>query len=292
MLARRVYIHYLPNLNSGSTAGSAHQRGLAPGRYSGFALMRSVLGLALVVGAILGFWAAVTNEQLELPGIAAQERVETFATSSRHDAVVSDLEEPSASAGRRGVRRESRLPSGVLSMALEVALKAGWKMVIKASGTADIVVRPLSELPHGDYRQIFELAGSANFLNSFRNYLDEQGISHRTLVGRTMAIPTVWDCTWKYLSTVDWLLFCFVRYRCHRQCSHDAVRQLHGIGLLESAWCELRRAGQRTVVPIGVVSLAVLAATAWWARTPTPHCSGCGFKRYSPGWRWQYVHSQ
>ena len=237
---------------------------MAPGRYSGFALMRSALGLALVVGAILGFWAAVTNEQLELPGIAAQERVETFATSSRHDTVVSDLEALALAQGGE-VFVEIATPVGRTVYGAGSRAE-GWmeKGYQGLPGTPDIVVRPLSELPHGDYRQIFELAGSANFLNSFRNYLDEQGISHRTLVGQQ----------WQYLlfGTALGSIFQLLIGFCFALCvigvivnaRSDAVRQLHGIGLFESAWCELRRAGQRTVAPIGVVSLAVLAATAWW----------------------------
>lgn len=211
-------------------------------RFSGTALLRSALCVAVLMGFLLAYWASTTNEQVELPGISAQVRVETLAKHHQPERVLEDF---SAIAHRTGGDIFVEIPSPKgrtvygAGPSAEDWINHGYCGLI---GAPALEMRNLTDLPHGDYRQVIELSGGTGLETAVEKYLQEQGIEHEMLRSQE----------WQFLlgGTAMGSLLQLVLGLCGALCiigvllnaRAEAVRLLHGYGVLASSWYELRRA--------------------------------------------------
>lgn len=239
------------------------------GLSSGTALIRYAIILAVLVGAVLSYWSSAANQQFEVPGIRAQLRVtELSAHHSDPTTILNDLTRI-ARDDRGDILVELPSPQG------RTAYGAGHHSDQWAQhgyqglpGTPDVQFVDFAQLPHADYRQVLELSGSAAFQQHAMEYLDQQGIPFDPLVAQP----------WQFLlfgSALGDLTFLLAGF-CLALCaigvvlnSHaDAVRRLHGYGLLHSAAYELQRASGWMFFALLAVPLSITVVLAFWASVP------------------------
>lgn len=232
---------------------------------SGTALLRFALVLALLVSGVLSYWASVANEQVELPGIASALRVETYAddaTSPEH--IIDDLsrlaEEERGSIYVEIPSLEGRT-AYVAGKHARAWLEDGYRGL---PGATAVDIRPFSDLPHKDYRQVLEVSGGSGFVGSVENYLQQHGIGNKALSSQRWAFLFAGT---SLASAAQLLLgFCFglSLLGIMLNSRNDAVRRLHGYTLIRSCWYELRQASRRALVPAIGVLIAINIALGLW----------------------------
>lgn len=233
---------------------------------SGTALIRCALVLTLLVGTVLSFWASVTSEQMELPGVKSEIRVEEYSGAGiAPDAVLRDL---SGLAEKRGgaVYVEFPSPTGRAVYAagsnIDDWIQHGYRGL---PGSPEITVHKLTELPHTEYRQVFELKGDQSFRDSFEGYLQNQAIPHEELVSQQWAFLLSGTALGSLAQLLLGFCFALCAIGIILNSRTDAVRRLHGYGLAASCWHELRRAHHRSIAVLAILILAINAGMAWWS---------------------------
>ncbi|MBP3089137.1 hypothetical protein EML15_08270 [Corynebacterium sp. sy017] len=242
---------------SQSTTGEKRLFSVHSNASSGTILIRCALFLALLLGAILGYWASTTMEQEGLPGVNAVVSVRSLAkTQKQPEQVLEDLSQI-ARQHRASLMVQFPDPQGRIVYGaggkLDVWHKNGYRGL---PGTPSTVVKELTDIPHEEYRQMFELSGSKKFHEAVFAYLDNQGISHQQypltewtflLTGTALGELTA-------LLLVFCIAFCLIGVILNAHA--DSVRALHGFGLWRSAQYELHRAFSKSVLIIAVCVVA------------------------------------
>lgn len=241
-------------MDSGRRAGHAGpavgESGPAAGNgtAAGIAVIRCALALAVVIGGVLAYWASVTGEQSELPGISAALRVESWSDRGTPPEVVL--------AGLAQVAREEgeSIIVEIPSPAGRTAFGAGGRFdgwiedgFRGLPGSTQVEARDLAELPHGDYRQVLELTGGPGFAARVRDALDRQEIAFQPMVSQEWTFLLGGTALGKLVGLL--IVFCLalcligVILGAHA----DAVRRLHGFGVWRSTAYVLARAGRGAV---------------------------------------------
>lgn len=235
------------------------------GSNSGTALIRCALVMAVLVGAVLSYWSSATLEQVMMPGTNAAIRVQTFAKDGSDPAVIlSDLNDLARSSGGT-IYVNIPHPEGKTVYAAGTRtddwITHGYTGIL---GSPSITVVELSQLPHGDYRQILELTGGRDFYGEVSAYLTEHGAQHEFMVFQPWTlfagVAALGDLTKLLVGFCVALCVIGVMLNSHA----DAVRRLHGYGIWQSTIHELKRAAgwaapiMVALVVLGIVGLGLL----------------------------------
>lgn len=225
---------------------------------TGGVLIRCALALAVVLGSVLGLWASAASEQAKLPNAGYALRVEKLSPTEPDRGEI--LRKLSSIALRQGedVFVEVPTPGGrtvyAAGAAAEKWLVSGYRGI---PGSPRTEVKPLSELPHADYRQVLELSGNSDFRDRITQFLADEDIQYAAMENQLWATLLVGTSLGDSLP----LLFGFCAVLCViasiLNSRAEAIRTLHGFYLSESTGSELRRAAGKT---IPILLALVLAA--------------------------------
>ncbi|MDO4631272.1 MAG: hypothetical protein Q4A82_03185 [Corynebacterium sp.] len=204
-------------------------------------------------------------QQLEVPNIRAVIRVQEFSPhQSDPQVVINDLARI-AREERGDILVESATLSGRTVYGAgknaDQWIQNGYRGL---PGTPHLEFIDFSQLPHTDYRQAIELSGSAAFEKRVTEYLEARDIPiaflenlHWEMLLRGSALGYL---TWLLVGMC--LAFCVIGVVLN---SHaDAVRRLHGYGVLRSGVYELRRAGGTTFWVLVAAVVGVTVVMLFW----------------------------
>lgn len=234
---------------------------------NGTQMLRCALVLAVILGAVLGFWASSTNEHSELPGVKSVVQVQSWGQHGQQDAlpaaqILGDL-------GRIATHHGAKILVEVPSLDGRVAYVAGegagaWQRdgLRGLPWGPNIEVRPLNQLPHGDYRQMFELTGGKEHLREVRAYLDAHGVKYQVPSNQLWTFLLAGTALGKVAALVIGIGFALAFIGIVLNSHTDAVRRLHGVGLVSRVKAEFAAAG-RGAVPMAIVAVAVLDGVLW-----------------------------
>lgn len=219
---------------------------------------------------MLSYWATVSLQQEELPGIRAQLRVETFADTTKDPNQV--LEELSSLAESHGGSMYVELPSPDGQRVYGAGEEASrWiaGQYRSLPGVPQREAHPLVDLPHADYRQMVEFSGSAKLVEETQSYFDSRGVKYEVAQ----------DQRWAFLlsGTALGSLFQLLLSFCLAMCvigavlnmRSDAIRNLHGYSLTRSCAYEVQRASGSWVVFVLAALIGISLGVACWAGTKT-----------------------
>lgn len=230
---------------------------------SGTTLLRCALVVALLVGTVLGYWSAVMSQQDQLPGVHSAIQIKSLSTKEQDpQAVVAGLGEIAERHGEN-IAVEIPNPRGrtayVAGVDADHWLKEGFRTL---PGATTIEVKSLRDLPHADYRQIAEVMGDDELAEDLQRFLDSQGVQSELLHSNDL----MYLLSGTPLGDIAKLMLCFcialsaigVILNAHS----DAVRRLHGYGLVYSFFDELRRAINRIFWLLAAVIVLMLILVA------------------------------
>lgn len=231
---------------------------------AGSVLLRCAIILSILVGSILGYWASATNEQVELPGVHSQVRIETLAETSSPEVLEELTEIAQASGGDIAVEIPTPTGRTVYSAGhkSDSWINDGFRGI---PGSPHIEAHPLTDLPHGDYRQVFEFLGDKSLKDEILNYLDTQGIQLEELTSQQWIFLLGGTALGDITKLLLGFCIAFAAIGMILNSHAEAVRRLHGYSLWRSALYELKRASHLSIgiliaaIVIGAAAIAFLA---------------------------------
>lgn len=233
---------------------------------TGTVLIRSALSLTVVLGSLLGLWASAASEQAKLPNANYALRIEKLSEKQPDRGVVLQNLGGIALQNGENIFIEIPTPSGktvyAAGAAAEKWISAGYRGI---PGSPTIAVKPLTELPHADYRQVLELSGNSDFRGKIKNSLDSSGIKYTTMENQLWSVLLIGTS----LGDAIPLLLGFCAALCTigsiLNSRAEAIRTLHGFRQIESTSFEIRHAAGR-LVPIFLSSVLISnILVALWA---------------------------
>lgn len=234
---------------------------------SGTMLIRCALVLVVILGGILGFWASSTNEHTELPGVSSVVQIQSWAQQSRESdpnaaQLLKDL-------GAIAADNRAKILVEVPTLEGRTAYVAGYRTSsLQQEGyqglpwSPNVDIQPLNQLPHGDYRQMFELTGGDGFLREVTAYLDAHGVKYQLPSDQQWAFLLVGTALGKLAALMVGIGFALAFIGIVLNSHTDAVRRLHGIGLIGRLNAELFAAG-RVVAPAALAAIAAVDTALW-----------------------------
>lgn len=206
------------------------------------AAVRFAFAVAIIAGFFLSYWAAVTSEQDGLPRVSAAMSAESLSsTGASPEEVLTGISDLFSDAGSR-VIVDFSAPDGhdiyVAGEGTDEWLREGYRGI---PGSGSTRVQSLLELPHHEYRQVYEIQGPASLADELGAYFDELGIAHSSLEYRYIRFlleAQLGDTYLLFLVACGVLCVSAVLVGSHA----DAVLWLHGYGVLRSAWMLCRKA--------------------------------------------------
>ncbi|MCF4007113.1 hypothetical protein L1O03_07995 [Corynebacterium uropygiale] len=229
-------------------------------RIKGSVLIYCAVCMAVVVGVLLGWWAATTLQQEEYPGVRSSLAFQTWAQSGRpSEEILRDLEGLARAHGE-SLFVEIPTPEGRTVYGAGPAVDQWMHTPYRGfPGTPALRFAPLTDLPHGEYRQIFELTGGEDFRAAVEDYARAQGIPTTALQSQTgayllsgTALGTLLTLTVGFCVAVGFIGV-LVDARA------DAVRRLHGSSWWRSVAHVLAHgAGRLYAILAGALVLLVL----------------------------------
>ncbi|KAB1503873.1 hypothetical protein F7230_01810 [Corynebacterium sp. 320] len=130
-------------------------------------------------------------------------------------------------------------------------------------GTPPLDVRPLEDLPHGDYRQMFEVIGGDDVLQELVSYLDARGVTYHIPENQQWMYLLGGTALGKMAALMIGIGFVLVFVGIVLNSHTDAVRRLHGIGLLSRAKAELS-AARGTLLTATSAAVVLVDVLLWW----------------------------
>lgn len=234
---------------------------------SGTHLTRSALVLAIIFGAILGFWASSTSEHSEIPGVKSVVQIQSWTQNSHKadlhtEQLLGDLSEIAADHKAEILVEIPTLKGRTVYAAGHNANRWQQEGYRSLPGSPSVEVQPLNKLPHGDYRQMFELTGGKDFLHAITSYLDDHGVQYLIPQNQQWTFLLEGTALGK-LSTLTIgvgfaLSFIGIVLNSHA----EAVRRLHGIGIIGRVKAEVFTAG-RNVIPVTIATVVAVDVTLW-----------------------------